>query len=68
MSASDVDSKIDMLESSERMESKLTQAVCPEGKSAADGNGVLAFLQFVIFPLVDLVSDGGGFRYILCIY
>lgn len=60
MSASEADSKIDMLEPSEGVRRKLERATCPPGLTAAEGNGVLAFMKFVIFPFVSLSSGGGG--------
>ncbi|KAL7055689.1 hypothetical protein AAHC03_022821 [Spirometra sp. Aus1] len=59
MSASEVDSKIDLLEPSSSVRAKLQQAVCPPGVAAADGNGVLAFLKYVVFPLVHLDAAKG---------
>uniref|UniRef100_A0A183TRG4 Tyrosine--tRNA ligase n=1 Tax=Schistocephalus solidus TaxID=70667 RepID=A0A183TRG4_SCHSO len=66
MSASEVDSKIDLLEPSSSVRAKLQQAVCPPGVTAADGNGVLAFLKYVVFPLVHLdAAKGEGPQYSL---
>lgn len=52
MSASEVDSKIDLLETPESVKSKIKKAFCEEGK--VEGNGVLAFVKFVLFPLYNL--------------
>lgn len=52
MSASEVDSKIDLLETPESLKSKVKKAFCEEG--VVEGNGVLAFAKFVLFPLCFL--------------
>lgn len=66
MSASEAASKIDLLEPSDEVRSKLTSAACPPGQTAADGNGVLAFIKFVVFPLARLTKahPSGGRRLI----
>lgn len=51
MSASKEDSKIDLLETGERIKEKLNKAFCPEGQ--ADQNGVLAFAQHVIMVMKE---------------
>nr|CDS25235.1 tyrosyl tRNA synthetase [Hymenolepis microstoma] len=60
MSASEAASKIDLLESSIDLRAKLNSASCPPGQSAADGNGVLAFIKFVVFSLVRLKKADSG--------
>uniref|UniRef100_A0A0A9WRR6 tyrosine--tRNA ligase n=1 Tax=Lygus hesperus TaxID=30085 RepID=A0A0A9WRR6_LYGHE len=50
MSSSELDSKIDFLESSESVTSKVLRAYAPPGD--VDGNGLLAFTRYVIFPLL----------------
>lgn len=52
MSSSEIDSKIDLLDPPEFVASKLASSVCPPNMTAEQGNGVLAFLKYVIFPLV----------------
>lgn len=47
MSSSDPDSKIDLLEDEKSVEKKLKKAVCTPKK--IDGNGVIAFVEHVIF-------------------
>lgn len=47
MSASDPNTKIDLLDTKEEIGQKLKKAHCPEG--IVEGNGVLAFLKHVIF-------------------
>jgi tyrosyl-tRNA synthetase len=54
MSASDPNSKIDLIESSELIKTKFNKAFCPEKQ--AENNGVLAFCKYVIFPVI---SDKG---------
>ena len=49
MSASDEKSKIDILDSEKEVVSKVNKAYCPAGK--LKDNGVLAFVEHVIFPL-----------------
>ncbi|OLY81616.1 Tyrosine-tRNA ligase, cytoplasmic [Smittium mucronatum] len=51
MSASEVDSKIDLLEEPKSVEKKLKKAFCEEGN--VENNGILSFLQFAVFPLFD---------------
>jgi tyrosyl-tRNA synthetase len=51
MSASDEESKIDLLDSSEEVKKKLKRAFCEEGK--VENNGVLAFCGSVLFPLLN---------------
>lgn len=52
MSASDPDSKIDLLDSREGVEKKLKKAVCVPRQ--VEGNGVIAFVEHVIFRAVAL--------------
>ncbi|CAI2731629.1 unnamed protein product [Schistosoma spindalis] len=54
MSSSEIDSKIDLLDPPEFVASKLASSVCPPNMTAEQGNGVLAFLKYVIFPLVPM--------------
>ncbi|KAH8857980.1 Tyrosine--tRNA ligase, cytoplasmic [Schistosoma japonicum] len=54
MSSSEIDSKIDLLDLPEFVASKLASSVCPPSMTAEQGNGVLAFLKYVIFPLVPM--------------
>lgn len=48
MSASDPDSKIGLLDSSEDVAKKVNKAHCPQ--ASKEGNGVLAFCEYVLFP------------------
>ena len=49
MSASDPDSKIDLLDSATQVKKKLKKAFCKPGNVA--DNGVLAFVKHVLLPL-----------------
>lgn len=53
MSASEEDSKIDLLDSREGVAKKLARASCEAGNT---DNGVLAFIRYVLFPL----NEGSG--------
>lgn len=55
MSASDADSKIDVLEDAGSIAKKLRRAFCEEGN--VENNGILAFARHVIFPVLELRSD-----------
>ncbi len=54
MSASDPNSKIDLLDSPKKVSKKMNKAECVEG--IVEDNGVLAFLQHVVFTVL---SDAG---------
>ncbi|CAH8534718.1 unnamed protein product [Schistosoma turkestanicum] len=54
MSSSEIDSKIDLLDPPELVTNKLASSICPPNMTAEQGNGLLAFLKYVIFPLVPL--------------
>ncbi|GMR53078.1 hypothetical protein PMAYCL1PPCAC_23273, partial [Pristionchus mayeri] len=49
MSSSELDSKIDLLDSAEKVQRKIATAVCERG---SEDNGVLSFYQFVLVPIV----------------
>jgi tyrosyl-tRNA synthetase len=49
MSSSDPSSKIDLLDSSDDIETKLNKAFCPEG--VVENNGIMAFMKYVIMVL-----------------
>ncbi|HSU73151.1 MAG TPA: tyrosine--tRNA ligase, partial [Candidatus Binatia bacterium] len=51
MSASVKHSKIDLLEDAVAVKEKLDKAFCPEG--VVDGNGVLAFLKYVVMAVKE---------------
>ena len=44
------DSKIDILDSAQVVQKKLKKSFCEPG--LVEGNGVLAFARFVLFPLI----------------
>ena len=50
MSASEIDSKIDLLDSAENVKQKLGGAVCDP---ASPDNGVMAFVNYVVFPVLE---------------
>ena len=56
MSSSDPNSKIDIVDPPDVVEKKLKKAVCVPQR--IDGNGVLAFLEFVIFRALKLKNKG----------
>lgn len=60
MSASDDESKIDLLDSADLIKSKLKKAFCEPGN--VDDNGILAFCEHVIFPFL---KKEGLFSFIL---
>lgn len=55
MSASEEDSKIDLLDSGDSVAKKLQRAFCEAGNT---DSGVLAFTKYVLFPLNE---DSGDF-------
>jgi len=54
MSASDPNSKIDLLEKPDAVKSKLKKAVC--APQEIEGNGVLSFVEYVLFPCAQLAG------------
>ncbi|KAA0187008.1 Tyrosyl-tRNA synthetase cytoplasmic [Fasciolopsis buskii] len=59
MSSSEVDSKIDLLDSRDSVQRKLALALCPPNMTAEQGNGLLAFLKYVALPLA--MNEEPGF-------
>lgn len=57
MSASEEDSKIDLLDDSKTVKKKIAKAFCEEGNIKE--NGVLAFCKFVLFPIIELKKESG---------
>jgi len=51
MSSSDVNSKIDLLDSEQQIKKKLNGAFCPEG--VIEENGVMLFIKYALFPYLD---------------
>ncbi|KAI1642040.1 tyrosine tRNA ligase [Daldinia loculata] len=56
MSSSEPDSKIDLLDSPDAVSKKLKKAVCVPKK--VEGNGVVAFVEHVIFRVVAIKTGG----------
>lgn len=59
MSASDPNSKIDILDPAEVVASKLKKAVCAPGE--VEGNGVISFVEYVLFPIAKLGDENATF-------
>lgn len=59
MSSSEEDSKIDLLEEEKVILSKIKKAHCAEGE--VEGNGILAFLKNILFPVLALKERNGVF-------
>ncbi|KAJ2342678.1 Tyrosine--tRNA ligase cytoplasmic [Coemansia erecta] len=59
MSASDPDSKIDLLDGKKAVQNKIKKAFCEEG--VVEGNGVLAFAKAVLFPTNELRTGKSEF-------
>lgn len=62
MSASDPDSKIDLLDTKEGVEKKLRKALCVP--KMVEGNGVIAFVEHVIFRALAL-KNGGKVKFVV---
>ncbi|KAK5135713.1 hypothetical protein LTR08_004699 [Meristemomyces frigidus] len=56
MSSSDPDSKIDLIDEEQVVRKKLKKAFCPPMQ--VEGNGVLSFVQYVLFPASALRNNG----------
>jgi len=56
MSSSDPNSKIDILDSAENVTNKLKKAVCTP--KVCEENGVIAFVEYVLFPVAQLAGHG----------
>lgn len=59
MSASDPNSKIDVLEQPDVVSKKIKKAFCQAG--LVENNGLLAFLEKVVQPIQELMADKDGF-------
>ncbi len=57
MSASEADSKINLTDDDDAVESKINGAYCPAGE--IEENGVLEYLRFLVFPVLQ--ERGGSF-------
>lgn len=58
MSASDPNSKIDLLEDTKTIKKKINAAYCAAGE--VEGNGLLSFVEFVVFPIAELKTKGNA--------
>ncbi|KAK6501955.1 Tyrosine--tRNA ligase cytoplasmic [Arthrobotrys musiformis] len=63
MSASDPNSKIDLLDSAADVEKKLKKAVC--APKEVEGNGVIAFVEYVLLPISELAAEDGKARFVI---
>ena len=63
MSASDPDSKIDVLDDPEAVRKKLKKAHC--APKVVEGNGVLSFVEYVLFPVSALKDDKGQGKFVV---
>jgi tyrosyl-tRNA synthetase len=59
MSASDPNSKIDLLDGPEVVKKKLSKSFCPP--QTVEGNGVLSFVEFVLVPTSELLTGSPKF-------
>jgi tyrosyl-tRNA synthetase len=57
MSASDPDSKIDLLDDAKTVERKIRKSICAPRDVGVE-NGVLSFVKFVLLPISELKSGG----------
>jgi len=57
MSASEEDSKIDLLDDAKTIKKKISKAFCEEGN--INENGVLSFCKFVLLPVMELKGNPG---------
>ena len=58
MSASDPDSKIDLLDTPEVVQKKLRKSFAAPKET--EGNGIISFVEYVLFPVSDLKNGGKG--------
>ena len=58
MSASDPDSKIDILETPEIVKKKLKKAYA--APKEVEGNGLISFVEYVLIPVSALKTEGKG--------
>ncbi|CDF88350.1 BN860_08152g1_1 [Zygosaccharomyces bailii CLIB 213] len=63
MSASDPNSKIDLLESPKQVKKKINSAYCSPG--VIEDNGLLAFVKYVIAPIQQLKLGKGKFHFFI---
>jgi len=63
MSASDPNSKIDLLDSEEIVGNKLRKSHCAPGE--VEGNGVISFVEYVLFPIAELANENGKGEFVV---
>lgn len=63
MSASDPNSKIDLLEEPKQVKKKINSAYCSPG--VVEDNGLLAFIQYVVLPIQELKFGDGHFEFFI---
>ncbi|CCK68942.1 tyrosine--tRNA ligase TYS1 KNAG_0B05090 [Huiozyma naganishii CBS 8797] len=63
MSASDPNSKIDLLEDPKVVKKKINSAYCSPGD--VEENGLLSFVQFVVAPIQELKHGSGHFEFFI---
>lgn len=61
MSASDPNSKIDVLEEPKQVKKKINSAYCAPG--VVDDNGLLSFIEYVVAPIQELKYGPGYFNF-----
>lgn len=63
MSASDPDSKIDILDTPEAVKKKLRKAFAVPKET--EGNGIVSFVEYVLLPISGLVDPEGKERFVV---
>jgi len=63
MSASDPDSKIDILDTADAVKKKLRKAYAAAGE--VEGNGIISFVEYVLLPLSSLKAPDGKARFVI---
>ncbi|EEH47605.2 tyrosine-tRNA ligase [Paracoccidioides brasiliensis Pb18] len=63
MSASDPDSKIDILDTAEVVKKKLKKAYAVPRET--EGNGIISFVEYVLFPVSALEREDGKGRFVV---
>lgn len=58
MSSSEANSKIDLLDTAKAVQKKIRSAAGAEGQ--VEDNGVLSFVEYVLFPLMKVRTEGWG--------
>jgi len=61
MSASDPNSKIDVLEEPKQVKKKINTAFCAPG--VVEDNGLLSFIEYVLLPIQELKKGAGEFEF-----